>query len=545
MNFNTVGMALCGEEQPWFLGIFDFTVAPPLLFYSYVPILFATLLIGTFIYLNNKRSLQSKLLLTVSIAFALWVINILVLWIASYHSILMFTWQLTAAIELALFLSIAYFAFVFFFKRDLPFIWKLFGSILMLVVLALTPTTLNVASYDLTNCEGNNGLIWDLLYGLEPFIIAITVIFGLIAQYREKDPVYRTQIWLLTIGLAIFETFFYVSNFYGELTQVYEFNFWGPLGMFFFILLLGYVIVRFQAFNVKLLAAQALVAATILLIASQYFFSTNSVSIALVTATLLISMVFGFLLVRSVEREVAQRERIEALAKELEKSNKQQIILIHFITHQIKGFLTKSRNIFAMALDGDFGSVPETLKPMMEEGFKSDTKGVNTIQDILTAANIKSGKVTYEHTAIDLKAVVEEVSKDLKLAAEAKGLAFTLDLDPLTIQGDKLQLTNAFKNLIDNSIKYTLTGSVNVSLKPADKNVRFMIQDTGVGISKEDMHKLFTEGGHGANSQKVNVESTGFGLYIVKNIIEAHHGRVWAESEGEGKGSRFIVELPL
>ena len=58
------------------------------------------------------------------------------------------------------------------------------------------------------------------------------------------------------------------------------------------------------------------------------------------------------------------------------------------------------------------------------------------------------------------------------------------------------------------------------------------------------MQNLFTEGGHGKDSTKVNVESTGFGLYIVKNIVDAHKGRVWAESEGAGKGSHFIVELP-
>ena len=59
------------------------------------------------------------------------------------------------------------------------------------------------------------------------------------------------------------------------------------------------------------------------------------------------------------------------------------------------------------------------------------------------------------------------------------------------------------------------------------------------------MAHLFTEGGHGKESQKINTESTGFGLYIVKNIIDAHKGKVWAESEGAGKGSRFFVELPV
>jgi signal transduction histidine kinase len=69
--------------------------------------------------------------------------------------------------------------------------------------------------------------------------------------------------------------------------------------------------------------------------------------------------------------------------------------------------------------------------------------------------------------------------------------------------------------------------------------------DTGVGITPEDMKRLFTEGGHGAESIKVNVHSTGYGLYIAKQIAEAHGGAIRAESEGKGKGSRFIVELPL
>jgi signal transduction histidine kinase len=239
-------------------------------------------------------------------------------------------------------------------------------------------------------------------------------------------------------------------------------------------------------------------------------------------------------------------EELTISNENLAKANDQQVILIHFITHQLKGFVTKSRNIFSVLLEGDFGVLPETMKPMVEEGFRSDTKGAETIQEILNAANIKSGKVTYNMVPFDLKALVEEISNDLKPAATAKGIDLTLNLgDALEYNGDKAQLTNALKNLIDNSIKYTPSGSVKVSLaKEADK-IHFEIKDTGVGITPEDMQHLFTEGGHGKESQKINVESTGFGLYIVKNIIDGHGGKIWAESEGTGKGSRFIIELPL
>jgi signal transduction histidine kinase len=178
-------------------------------------------------------------------------------------------------------------------------------------------------------------------------------------------------------------------------------------------------------------------------------------------------------------------------------------------------------------------------------GLDSDTKGAQTIQEILNAANIKSGKVSYAMEAFDLKELIEGIVKDLTPAADHKGLALTATLASITYTGDKAQLVNAFKNLIDNSIKYTQKGSVNVTLTQTDGKVRFEIKDTGVGIEADDMKNLFTEGGRGKNSQKINVESTGFGLYIVKNIIEAHKGTVRAESEGEGKGSRFVVELPV
>jgi hypothetical protein len=387
--------SVCNDVQVSIFGLFDPTVAPPLLYYAYVPIVIATLLVGIFVYASNKKSLQGRLLLVVALSFAFWVINILVQWIAIYNSMLMFAWQMTAIIETTLYLSVAYFAYVFFFKRDLPFILKVALSLILLAVLAATPTTLNVLYYDSLKCEGSDGILWNAIYALEPAVIVMTVLLGLTAHHREKDHGYRKQILLVTAGLALFLSTFFLSNYYGELTKVYEFNFWGPLGMFFFVLLLGYIIVQFKAFNVKLLGAQALVLAAILLIGSEYFFIANMVSYVLVSVTLMIMIIFGYLLVKSVQREVEQRERIELLAKDLEVVNKQQVILIHFITHQIKGFVAKSRNIFSMALEGDFGPIPEALKPMLQEGFNSDTKGAQTIQEILNAANIKSGKVTY------------------------------------------------------------------------------------------------------------------------------------------------------
>ena len=101
------------------------------------------------------------------------------------------------------------------------------------------------------------------------------------------------------------------------------------------------------------------------------------------------------------------------------------------------------------------------------------------------------------------------------------------------------------RNLIDNAIRYTLSGSIDVALTVVEGKIHFSVKDTGVGITDEDRPKLFTEGGHGKDSIKVNVDSTGYGLFIAKQVTEAHGGTIRAESEGAGKGSEFIVELPM
>jgi signal transduction histidine kinase len=136
-----------------------------------------------------------------------------------------------------------------------------------------------------------------------------------------------------------------------------------------------------------------------------------------------------------------------------------------------------------------------------------------------------------------------------KQTAESKGLTLTFSADdtgaPYTFNGDKGKIgDNVLHNLIDNAINYTPSGSISVSLKKDGSKFIFAVKDTGVGINEEDKKRLFTEGGHGKDSQTVNVHSTGYGLYIAKNIVDAHNGTIRAESEGEGKGATFVVELP-
>jgi len=247
--------------------------------------------------------------------------------------------------------------------------------------------------------------------------------------------------------------------------------------------------------------------------------------------------------------EIVYRHSLELarLTKELEAANAAQENLLHFISHEVKGYLTKSEAGFAAIAEGDFDPVTSDLKTMANMALTEVRKGVNTVMDILDAANMKKGTVSYKKETFDFGEAVETVVNELHAAAMERSL--TLELKPtsetLKVNGDQDKIVrHVIRNVIDNSIKYTEKGSITVSLTKVGKVAQMIVQDTGIGITSEDMSHLFTEGGHGKDSIKVNVHSTGYGLYIAKQIVNAHGGKIWAESGGAGKGSRFIVLFP-
>jgi signal transduction histidine kinase len=241
-------------------------------------------------------------------------------------------------------------------------------------------------------------------------------------------------------------------------------------------------------------------------------------------------------------------KQVESLNGELKDVIKQRESLVHLVTHKVKGSFTRSKYIFAGIVDGTFGEVNDMVKKYATQGLESDNMGIETVDLVLNADNLQKGAVKYEMKPFDFKEVVLKTIAEKKFQVEARGLSIETDLqeksgDVYTVVGDAFWLKEAVANLIENAIKYTKTGTIKVGLKDGDGKVKFWVQDTGVGLKDDDKKILFTEGGRGKDSVKINVDSTGYGLYSVKLIADAHKGKVWGESEGEGKGSTFYLEL--
>ena len=242
------------------------------------------------------------------------------------------------------------------------------------------------------------------------------------------------------------------------------------------------------------------------------------------------------------------------LYKEVQDANvslrdlvKQRESLTHLITHKVKGSFTHSKYIFAEMLEGTFGVISPELQKMAKNGLESDNNGIYTVDLILNADNLTHGIIKYNMQLFNFKEMLEKVISNKQGPIESKGLKLETDIKnaDYNILGDENWLKEAIGNLIENSYRYTKEGKITIGLEKKDNKILFSVKDSGVGINEDDKKNLFTEGGRGANSVKVNVDSTGYGLYTVRLVVEAHKGRVWGESEGAGKGAQFYVELPV
>ena len=237
-----------------------------------------------------------------------------------------------------------------------------------------------------------------------------------------------------------------------------------------------------------------------------------------------------------------QIEHFERLAG----ANKKQEELLHFVSHEVKGHLAKNKAAFASIVEGDYGAVPPKLQTVANRALADTQQGVETVMDILDTSDLKTGSMHFENKPFDLKASLLGSVEDFQAAAKAKGLMLQCSAPEGTciVEGDEVKFRqHIIRNLIDNAIRYTPRGWVRVTLERTSSGLRLSVKDSGVGIAPADKERLFTEGGKGAHSTSVNAESTGYGLFVAKTVVEAHGGTIRVESEGAGRGSEFIVEL--
>ena len=517
---------------------------PTLFFYSHIPAIIIALLVGFLVFYKSNKSGVGVTLLLITLLFSIWSIFDLILWATNRPDIVMFFWSLQILIEPLIYLLGFYLTYLFITNKDLGFKAKLLGLALYSPIVFLLPSAYNLVGVELVYCTAIEGVVAQYFTYIVELVFIISIFVLTDREYR-KNISRKREILTFGLGVVAFLLAFSWGNLIGSFTDNWTLAQFGLIGMPIFVAFLAYLIVKFHTFNIKLIATQVLMVSLWFLVLG-ILFIRNINNVRVVTLfTLFLVTVVGYLLVKSVKKEIERKEELAKLNIELQDSIKQRESLVHLVTHKVKGSFTRSKYIFAGIIDGTFGIVSPSIKKYAEQGLESDNMGIETVDLVLNADNLQKGTVKYDMKSIDFKEIVLKAIEEKRGPIEMKGLKIenTIKDGNYTILGDTFWLKEAVHNLIENSIQYTKTGGIVVGLSDGNGKVVLSVKDTGVGINEEDKKNLFTEGGRGRNSVKINVDSTGYGLYTVKLVVEAHKGRVWAQSEGTGKGSTFYVEL--
>ena len=417
-------------------------------------------------------------------------------------------------------------------------------------------TKLNLEAYDFRDCWRGaiEGSLWKYyLYPLE-LLAVVTISIFIIIEFRK----HRDKVKLLTgIGVIFALITLSLSNILESFTLDWNVGQYGLFGMPILVGLLAFLIVQYRIFNVKLLGAQALVLTLWILVGSLLFVAKSDTTKIVAGATLIFTTFAGYLLVRSVKKEVEQRELLEVLTNKLEAANerlkeldKAKSEFVSIASHQLRSPLTAIRGYASMLAEGSFGQMPQKALEAAKRIEESTKLMAMSIEDYLNVSRIESGNMKYNLSDFNLLEMTSKICDDLRPEALKQNLILLFRSDIKSkgvVNADVGKAHQIIHNLINNSIKYTQKGSISVFVREDQKAKRIYIDisDTGIGMSQKTIDSLFQKFSRADNANSVNTSGTGLGLYVAVKMAEAMGGSISASSEGDAKGSTFTFELPL
>ena len=214
--------------------------------------------------------------------------------------------------------------------------------------------------------------------------------------------------------------------------------------------------------------------------------------------------------------------------------------------HQLRTPTSGIKWALKSILDGDDGPLNEKQKETLEKIYSVNDKVINLIHDLLDLAEIEEGKYLNNISSNNIGDLIQaslELNKEFIIK---KKLYVQLNKDDsIDMIVDKEKMNIVFNNVLDNAIRYTKPGGkIIIDIIKRSKEIEIRIRDTGIGIPSIQENRVFSKFFRGTNVMKIDTEGTGLGLYITKNIIEAHGGRIWFDSK-ENKGTTFYIVIPV
>lgn len=525
----------------------------PLIYYSHLTSIAIFLALLGFTFLRLKKWPKNSFRLMAG-AYIVWLFCDLILWANDKVEHVLFFWTLINLVEPLIFAA----AFLYFLKfvdgEMIGLKTKWFIFIALLPTLVMAPLGLSVIGFDYTTCDRNviEGVAAYYNYFLEAVFIGLIVFKAASALISKKFAGKKSRIFLSAMGTSLLLLSFLTANFLGTFTGDYVTSQYGHIAVPIFAAFLAYITIKYESFEPRILLIDTLTTTLFILLLSLIFVESQEYQVYANVLAFIVAIPLAYTLGTNIRKEVKTRKQIQELAVNLEAANTRLKQLdaaknefLSVASHQLRAPLTAIRGYASNIIDGTYGEVPANIVQPLQVLQESGRLMANAIEDYLNISRIEQGRMKYEKSVFDISDLAGKVVDELEPVATSKSLRLLFSTDgPFTVNADIGKIKQVLTNLVDNAIKYTESGSVTVAVAKKDSVARITVSDTGVGISPEEIEKLFSKFSRAREANKVNTTGTGLGLYVAKQLTEGNGGKIWVESEGLGKGSRFIIELP-
>jgi len=521
----------------------------------------ANILLGFTVYFSNKKSISGHFLFLFSLISSIWgTFNYL---LYQFQDPFISLWFIRLVMFTAIWQAYSFFLLANVYPDETITQKNRPKPILLLVVslvalLTLTPLVFSqIISVGNENsiapkAAGGPGLI---IFGVVAIGLVIAGISKILAKRKGTLGTERKQYNFFLLGAVLMFTLIIFFNFiFANLSQNYNFI---PLGAAFilpFIISTAYGILKHHMFSAKIIATEIITFFLLVITLLEVILAKNSTEIVFRVIIFLILLVVSILLLRSVRKEVKQREQLQILSKQLSLANEKLKALdqaraefISIASHQLRTPPSTVKWFLSAILSGDYGKVPEDIKVPLQKTERTNNHLISLIEDMLNVSRIERGKMEFLFEPTDIQDLARQAFEQLEPIAKEKGLGFKFaavtEKIP-NISADKEKIRQVMNNLMDNAIKYSVAGEIIVDLKQEGRKLVFSVKDSGKGINAKDKVQIFKKFSRGKESIKSSA-GLGLGLYVAKIVIEQHQGKIWAESEGEGKGSTFYFSIPM
>ena len=248
------------------------------------------------------------------------------------------------------------------------------------------------------------------------------------------------------------------------------------------------------------------------------------------------------------EKVDEQTKELRQAYEELKRVDEAKSEFISMASHQLRTPLASIKGYISMILDGDYGKIGEKAKSKLKNVFQSNERLIKIVNELLDISRIELGKIELDKTETQIENLVKSCYEEIRTEADKKKLKIVFKKPKILLSKlniDKLKIRQAILNLIDNAIRYTKKGKIEISFQKKPNSILISIKDTGEGLSKKEQKEIFEGFIRGSAGTTFFIEGVGLGLHVAKKYVQLHQGKIWAESPGKGKGSTFYVELPI